>query len=170
MRGTVAVNGLEIGGGPHPQRFDFEQFDAIDWHERTGLTYTLGDARSLPYLDEAFEVVFASNILEHFPASETFAVLREWWRVVSSGGTLELVVPDSLGILRDFFTGINQWPECEERLRGSRDYRGNEHYACFTISEWPKILIDSGLLDESSTTLTEPSNAGGGFRTVLVKL
>ncbi len=161
--------GLEIGGGPHPQRLDFEQFDAIDWQERTGLRYTLGDARQLPYPDGRFDTVFASNILEHFPASETVTVLREWWRVLRPGGTLELVVPDSLGILRDHFAGVNTWPECEERLRGSRDYPGNEHHACFTISEWPTIMAQAGLLEEARYTLTEPSNAGGGIRSVTVK-
>lgn len=162
------MKGLEIGGGPHPQRGDFEQFDAIDWQERTGLVYTLGDARALPYLSGAFDVVFASNILEHFPAGETIAVLHEWWRVVKPGGTLELVVPDSMGILRDYFTGVNSWEDCAERLRGSRDYPGNEHFACFTITEWQALINRARLLYESMSV--EPSNAGGGVHAVLTKI
>lgn len=159
--------GLEIGGGPHPLRPHFEQFDAIDWNDRTGLLYTLGDARSLPYLNHEFDYVFASNILEHFSATETKAVLQEWFRVVKHGGTLELVVPDSMGILRDFFAGVNSWEDCAERLRGSRDYPGNEHFTCFTISTFFHEVL-GGMLTSSETV--EPSHAGGGIRAVLVKL
>jgi len=162
------VIGLEIGGGPHPQMLDFVQFDAIDWHDRTGLTYVLGDARYLPFPEGEFQTVFASNLLEHFPEAETTDVLQEWWRVVKRGGTLELVVPDSMGILRDFFTGVDSWDDCAERLRGSRDYPGNEHFQAFTISTFPMVIARAGLLCASETY--ESSNAGGGVHAVLVKL
>lgn len=111
-------------------------------------------------------MVFASNILEHFPPHETIGVLREWMRVVRLTGYLELVVPDSLGVLADHFAGVNSWAECEERLRGSRDYPGNEHFAAFTRTAFKPIVETAGY----RLGLIESSNAGGGFRALLEHL
>lgn len=158
---------VEIGGGPSPMHPEFEQYDAIDWSGRTGLRYTLGDARSLPYTDGSVEHIFASNLLEHFPPDETTAVLTEWARVLRTGGSLELVVPDSMGILADYFTGANpSWPECEERLRGSRDYPGNEHLAAFTLSTFPDVLAEVPGL---RAVWVRSSHAGGGVHSLSIR-
>lgn len=161
-----AVRGLEIGGGPSPQHPEFEQFDAIDWHERTGLSYTLGDARKLPYEANAFDTVVANNLLEHFPPTETTKVLKEWVRVLRVHGQLRLVVPDSMGILRDHFSGTNTWEECEERLRGSRDYPGNEHFAAFTLYEF-QAVIDR--VPGLTLIFMESSHRGGGITSISIK-
>lgn len=158
---------LEIGGGPHPLRPGYEQFDAIDWSARTGLSYTLGDARALPYRDGSVEEVFASNVLEHFPPGETTAVLTEWARVLIRGGLLRVVVPDSMGILRDHFARINSWADCEERLRGSRDYPGNEHLTCFTLAEFRPVLDAVPTLAVLSV---ESTHAGGGITATAQKI
>jgi len=138
--GPIGVRGLEIGGGPYARRLNCRQFDAIDWSKETGLSYDIGDARELPYEDESFEYVFVSNLLEHFSQDETILVLAEWTRVLVHGGVLELVVPDALEILRTHFRGVDSWPHCEERLRGTRDYPGNEHHNAFTLAEFPAVV------------------------------
>lgn len=158
---------IEIGGGPFPAHPEFVQVDAIDWSERTQLEYTIADARKLPFRDGECEEVFASNLLEHFPASETTAVLTEWARVLKVGGKLEIVVPDVVGILRDFFKGINDWNHCEERLRGSRDYPGNEHHNAFTLWEFPHVLAK---LPNLQLVSCHSSHAGGGVTAVARKV
>ena len=131
--------GLEIGGGNRPWRRDFEQFDAIDHCAETGLVYTLGDARRLPYPDESFPYVYSGNLLEHFPLGETSSVLAEWARVLRTGGVLELVVPDVIGILYAYFLGQLSWEECSVRIRGT-DYELNSHHAAFTLAEFPAVI------------------------------
>lgn len=138
--GPFGVRGLEIGGGPHARRLRCRQFDAIDWSERTGLTYDIGDARCLPYEDGSFEYIYVANLLEHFPHQETTNVLTEWARVLTPEGVLELVVPDSIALLRLYFWSEITWDECAELLRGSEDYDGNRHYAAFTLSEFPQVI------------------------------
>ncbi len=157
---------IEIGGGPHPLYAGYEQYDAQDWESRTGLRYTIGDARSLPYEDASCEIVYSSNLLEHFPEEETTAILTEWVRVLAPGGTLELVVPDSMGVLRDFFRGINGWTECAERLRGSMDYDGNEHHRAFTLSDFPVVL---GKIPGLVLQRIESSHQGGGIHSWSIK-
>lgn len=161
--GPFGVHGLEIGGGQHPRRLKFVQFDMTDWSERNpelGLHYDLGDARRLPYPDEEFEHVFSSNLLEHFPATETTAVLTEWARVLKPDGLLELIVPDALGILRDYFSGRDQWPMCQERLLGSMDYDGNQHFTAFCRAEFPDVIATVPSL---ALCWVVASHSGGGL-------
>jgi SAM-dependent methyltransferase len=51
----------------------------------------LGDALSLPYPDETFDCVIASEILEHVPEDD--AAIAELIRVLKVGGTLAVSVP-----------------------------------------------------------------------------
>jgi len=51
----------------------------------------VGDALALPYSDESFDCVIASEILEHIPADE--AVIAQLIRVLKVGGTLAVTVP-----------------------------------------------------------------------------
>jgi SAM-dependent methyltransferase len=51
----------------------------------------VGDALSLPYADETFDCVIASEILEHMPEDD--AAIAELTRVLKVGGTLAVSVP-----------------------------------------------------------------------------
>ncbi|UMB67469.1 class I SAM-dependent methyltransferase [Mycobacterium paraterrae] len=51
----------------------------------------VGDARALPYPDQTFDCVIASEILEHIPADD--AVIAELIRVLKVGGKLAVTVP-----------------------------------------------------------------------------
>ncbi|HEY1440482.1 MAG TPA: methyltransferase domain-containing protein [Mycobacterium sp.] len=51
----------------------------------------VGDALSLPYADETFDCVIASEILEHIPEDD--AAIAELVRVLKVGGTLVVSVP-----------------------------------------------------------------------------
>jgi SAM-dependent methyltransferase len=51
----------------------------------------VGDARALPYPDQTFDCVIASEILEHIPADD--AVIAELIRVLKVGGRLAVTVP-----------------------------------------------------------------------------
>jgi SAM-dependent methyltransferase len=51
----------------------------------------VGDARALPYPDQTFDCVIASEILEHIPGDDD--VIAELIRVLKVGGTLAVTVP-----------------------------------------------------------------------------
>lgn len=156
---------VEIGGGPEPQHPEFEQFDAIDWSDRTGLRYTVGDMRHLPYETGSVAEVFSSNTLEHASHRDTLHTLREWARVLRPDGRLTLVVPDVLGILADYEDGTNTWGECVERLYGAHSYITDFHQAGFTRREMPPLIEAAGLEVVSCVS----SHAGGGITTVARK-
>jgi SAM-dependent methyltransferase len=55
--------------------------------------YVAGDALSLPFLDSAFDVVYAFDVIEHVADERTLIV--EGARVLRPGGKLVLTTPDS---------------------------------------------------------------------------
>ena len=55
----------------------------------------------------AFDFVFSSHLLEHFPYKDVPGILREWVRVIRVGGNLVLYLPDE-----------DQYPKCNEPERG----------------------------------------------------
>lgn len=157
--------GLEIGGGNRPFRRDFEQFDAEDWNKETGLIYTLGDARKLPYPDEHFPQIYAGNILEHFPANETFTVLSEWARVLQIGGLLEIIVPDVIGILDLYYAERLSWVDAEVRLRGTEGL--NRHRAGFTLLHFSSIVEQVPTL---TMKLCEPCAEYAGIHALAIRV
>jgi SAM-dependent methyltransferase len=56
------------------------------------------DARKIPmFKDGTFDFVFSSHCLEDFETAEIPVVLREWLRILKSGGNLCLLLPDMEG-------------------------------------------------------------------------
>ncbi len=53
-----------------------------------------GDALALPFADDTFDRIIASEVLEH--VSDDQAALQEAWRVLKPGGTLAATVPSWL--------------------------------------------------------------------------
>lgn len=56
----------------------------------------------LPFLNNYFETVYASHLLEHLYLSEALKFLNECYRVLKSGGTIRLIVPDLRGIIEEY--------------------------------------------------------------------
>lgn len=90
----------------------------------------LGDALKLPYADETFDCVIASEILEHIPHDD--AAIAELIRVLKVGGTLAVSVP--------------RW--LPERLCWllSDEYHSNEggHVRIYRASELRAKILDGG--------------------------
>lgn len=84
-------------------------------------TFTVGDIFSLPFPDDAFEVVFNAGVLEHFGFASRRAALLEMLRVTKPGGVICVAIPNHYSVPYRFaYThlvarGRWQYPE-EERI------------------------------------------------------
>ena len=74
---------LNIGGGTT----ELEGFVCVD--RRNGQ-----EAYPLPYDDESVDEIRASHVLEHFGWRESVEVIKEWARVLKTGGRMRIAVPD----------------------------------------------------------------------------
>lgn len=89
---------LDIGCGPFKA---FPHFIGVDnghhdrefgWENKADLIMP-GDKLDL-IASASCDAVFSSHLLEHFPYEKVPAVLKEWTRVIKTGGHLILYVPD----------------------------------------------------------------------------
>jgi predicted SAM-dependent methyltransferase len=62
--------------------------------------------RGIPFADASFDAVYASHVVEHLTPREALRLLQEGRRVLRSGGTLRLVVPDLEGIVRAYLGAL----------------------------------------------------------------
>lgn len=66
--------------------------DAIRWCEEKGLgEVRQGDVCALPFPDQAFGLIFATDIIEH--VDDDISAMAEIFRVLSPGGTVIMTVP-----------------------------------------------------------------------------
>ncbi len=103
---------LEIGGGSgqHPPtvRHGFDRYLLTDGNQRMldqaqqrvgsdpRFEFQVEDARTLSFADASFDRVIATHVLEH--VANPHEVLREWTRVVKSGGMLSIELPCDPGL------------------------------------------------------------------------
>lgn len=90
---------LEIGPGKKPIK-GFESLN-LSLDERTeGSADHVGDARTLTFSNNTFDIVYSSHCIEHIPWYQIEDTIKEWSRVVKSGGTLEVWTVNSYAIAK----------------------------------------------------------------------
>lgn len=83
---------LDAGAGSMPYRKHFEHvtYEAADFRAAPGITYVC-DIADIPVEDERFDLVLASQLLEH--VKNPISVLKEFHRVLKPGGTAWVSAP-----------------------------------------------------------------------------
>lgn len=88
------------------------------------------DVRHLPFDDNYFERILASDIIEHFPLSETENLLQEWSRVLKHGGHMKFRTP-SLKWVAHHYLSTGDAKFVSWHIFGGQDYETNFHYVIF---------------------------------------
>lgn len=93
-------NGLKLHVGcgkrylPGFVHIDLADYPHIEWRR---------DVRDLSFLPaESAALLYASHVLEYFDRWEVRDVLKTWWGVLRSGGTLRVAVPD-FGVMSELY-------------------------------------------------------------------
>jgi SAM-dependent methyltransferase len=89
---------LEIGPGAE----SLPGFETLNVKWRGNTNYVADASQRLPFPNNTFQLIYASHVLEHIPWYLVRAVLADWNRVLSSGGHLEVWVPNGLKIAKAF--------------------------------------------------------------------
>jgi SAM-dependent methyltransferase len=135
MRAQTSGRILDIGcaGGATIQRLNEEGFsqvsgidissEAITQSRRNGLTDVyIMDAQAPDFPDAHFDIIIASDVLEHI--SDEDAAAREWFRLLSPGGTLIALVPAFMAL----------WSAHDEANQHRKRYRLHELRQCLEAS------------------------------------
>jgi predicted SAM-dependent methyltransferase len=93
---------LNIGCGAHPLAYwvnaDADETVHADMHF---------SAPPIPFEDDALDAIHAGHVLEHMGCEQGRAFLVECYRVLSPGGVLSVVVPDTREVMRRYLAGAN---------------------------------------------------------------
>ena len=98
------------------------------------------DVRHLPFPAEHFEKILASDIIEHFPLSETENLLKEWSRVLKTGGHMKFRTP-SLKWAVNYYKVTGDAKFVSYHIFGGQNYDTNFHYVIFD-NVWLSSLCD----------------------------
>lgn len=91
---------LNVGASPIWHKAGFMVLDHKT--SRNSKTFIKGDAASINLERESCSVIFCSHVLEHIPHYKIQKVLMEFSRVLSTGGTVRLLVPNLRKIARAY--------------------------------------------------------------------
>ena len=77
----------------------WENIDMVS-HSKAVKEYNL--IKGFPYKENSFDVVYHSQVLEHIPKENAADFLKECYRVLNSGGTMRVVVPNLENIISEY--------------------------------------------------------------------
>ena len=120
------------------------------------------DVSHLPFPDECFERILASDIIEHFPLTETENLLKEWSRVLKIGGHMKFRTP-SLKWAVNYYRATGNAEFVSYHIFGGQDYNTNFHYVIFD-NVWL-----SSLCDKFGLTTVDYKENYSNFELVVVK-
>lgn len=102
----------------------------------------VGDVEDLGmFKDQTFNYILASDIIEHFPITKTEDLLKEWFRVLKSGGIIEIRTPN-MEWAASHYIQHGDAKFVSHHIFGGQNYSGNFHYVMFD-PEWLSTICAS---------------------------
>lgn len=140
---------LNVGCGNRTYREYPAQHKCINYDIRSLKTVDMvGDVCCLPFKNETFDYILASDIVEHFPLAQTEQVLKEWTRVLKPKSKIEFRLPNLRAICEKYIQGKHSARLTSWLLYGGQDYAGNFHYVGFDRAFFKEILSSVDLQEE----------------------
>jgi predicted SAM-dependent methyltransferase len=85
-----------------------ESWTNVDMHSSSPYVQSCNLLKGFPYADNRFDVVYHSQVLEHFSKDDAIGFLTECMRVLKPGGVLRVVVPDLESIAKEYLRHLNE--------------------------------------------------------------
>lgn len=104
----------------------------------------IADARRLPFKDNEVDEIYTSHMLEHLGRFEYMDALREFYRVLKTGGLLDIEVPDLLSICKQFIEEPNKRRVLLQHIYGGQSFSTDFHKTGFTLEILTEDLISVG--------------------------
>ncbi len=105
------------------------------------------------YADGTVDEIYASHVLEHFPAAFVSGVVKEWCRVLKPGGRLRIGVPDFRKVAESYIDGKNL-PHAGYIMGGQTD-KDDFHFAMFDAETLKDVLEQARLVSAICSLLLE---------------
>lgn len=162
---------IEIGAGPYPTT----GYVHVDIDPDAEHLEALAHGDRLPFPEGWASELLTIHVLEHVAPPRLHATLREWHRVLASGGVLRVHVPDSAAFMERWLQtrGPERWALNAgiTGVYGSKDVRGPEefperadHQILFDADVLHDVLAGAGFVDIENRTREETDRHTLGWR------
>jgi predicted SAM-dependent methyltransferase len=74
----------------------------VDMYAHYPAVFSYNLLKGIPFPDEKFEIVYHSQVLEHFPKEKAHDFMKECYRVLKNNGIIRVVVPDLENIVNEY--------------------------------------------------------------------
>lgn len=147
---NVGCGGRALPGYVNVDNFHSEQeLRKLNAHvPKRGTTYVKADALDLPFPDNSFDLVENTDMIEHLRMTQVVPALREWYRVLRSGGELIVTTIDFSDLARawlEFVDGrpfdLKTYVDWAEVVYGIQVDDGQYHKTPFT-PEFMKLCLE----------------------------
>lgn len=135
----------------------------------------LCDAKSIPLPDGCASELMAIHVFEHFYRWESEGVLQEWKRLLRSGGTLILELPNLVKCCQNYLDGRMKGGKNPDQLARWGIYgdpRTGNHWMChpwgYSPEELMGMLKDAGFV-KAKETQTQYHPAGRKHRDMRIE-
>jgi len=120
----------------------FDGYVNIDLR-KTRATDLVCDIRKLPYPDNSVKLIETYHVIEHLPRHDLPKALKEWHRVLVSGGKLIVECPDFDKNVRDYLKGND--PDIQLLyIFGRQRFLGDAHYFGYNFKRLKDVLEKCG--------------------------
>lgn len=133
---------LNLGGGPTSGQ-EFINVDVLPYpiiHHLQDIT----DLANFP--DGSADMIYASHVVEHIPRQKLMSTLREWQRVLKSGGTFRFAVPNFDALVEIYQGSERNVERVRDQVLGQEPPYHN-HYTLWNFEYAQKILSELGYRD-----------------------
>jgi len=131
---------LHLGCGS----IDHPAFINIDGIPAPHIHYIRRIDKLSPFRDDSVDLIYACHCLEHFSHGQVHKILKEWHRVLKTGGVLRLSVPD-FNLLTDLYLATDRNIDSVlMSTMGGQDYKYNFHKTIFNEASLSSLLINAG--------------------------
>lgn len=101
------------------------------------------DITALPFEREAFDLIYASHVLEHVHRHTVVATLGHWRDLLKPGGVLRLAVPDFQAVC-EWYNSTGRLDDVMGLLYGGQNHPKNHHFVAFDRKTLIRDLTRAG--------------------------
>jgi autotransporter strand-loop-strand O-heptosyltransferase len=134
---------LDIGSGEYSRKR--EGYTTVDKYYPSDLQM---DAMDLGFKNRSVEEIYSSHLLEHFNKFDVELALKEWYRVLSANGKIEINVPNLEWCLKNWLDmkedNPDKWRLPLDFIFGMSIGEGQNHKTGFTKSRLRYLLEKTG--------------------------
>ena len=150
--------GLNLGcGGVRIPDTNGVHFINVDTRTDVAADVILDCTKTLPYETGTISVIISEHMLEHLPRLVFPVALKEWFRVLKSGGTIIIEVPNFDGTVKEYLEAVanNDIKKMDQRIEnvyGRQFFEGDQHCWGFNLFRLKRALESVGFTDVEEMT------------------